>query len=237
MKMVLLRVGIDSGSGGMQGPLFADGSFEFICIPDKKRIDPRTYGNTMGAKGVPHAYYFPKQRQAEMASQSIHVDPEFVTFTYGDPTSPKAGLRKLAMGDMLVFYAGLEGFDFPSPPALYLVGYFEVTASGRATDFTHEILQQDFGCNFHVRHPSIFARQKADLVLVKGGSGSRLLKKAHCISVTDMDRSGNPLKVLSPSMQKVLGNFGGKISIQRSPPRWVDPDFVAAAAIFIRSLP
>ena len=235
--MVLLRVGIDSGSGGIQGPLFADSSFEFICIPDNKGIDPRTYGNTVGIKGTPHVHYFPKSQQAEMTSQSIHVDPEFETFTYGDPTRPKAGLRKLKAGDMLVFYAGLEGFDFPSLPALYLVGYFEVIAAGMATEFAKEVLQRDFGCNFHVRHPSVFALQEADLVLVKGGSGSRLLKKAYCISAMDVDRSGNPLKVLAPAMQKTFGNFGGKISIQRSPPRWVDPEYVTTAAHFVKSLP
>ena len=30
-----LRVGVDAGCGGIQGPLFEDGSFEFICIPKK----------------------------------------------------------------------------------------------------------------------------------------------------------------------------------------------------------
>ena len=30
MKTVLIRVGIDSGCGGIQGPLFQDGTFEYI---------------------------------------------------------------------------------------------------------------------------------------------------------------------------------------------------------------
>ncbi len=33
MKAVMLRIGIDSGCGGIQGPLFHDGSFEFIPVP------------------------------------------------------------------------------------------------------------------------------------------------------------------------------------------------------------
>ena len=48
----------------------------------------------------------------------IHNDPEFETFTDGDPTVPKRGLRNLAKGDLLVFYAGLEGWDFHCDPAL-----------------------------------------------------------------------------------------------------------------------
>lgn len=34
MKVALLRVGIDSGSGGIDGPVFSDGSFEYLPIPD-----------------------------------------------------------------------------------------------------------------------------------------------------------------------------------------------------------
>jgi hypothetical protein len=35
-KAVLLRVGVDAGCGGIQGPLFEDGSFEFVCIPQPR---------------------------------------------------------------------------------------------------------------------------------------------------------------------------------------------------------
>jgi hypothetical protein len=37
-------------------------------------------------------------------------------------------------------------------------------------------------------------------------------------------------------MQKVFGDFGGKISIQRSPPRWVEPPFVKTAISFVTNL-
>ena len=57
-QVVLLRVGIDSGCGGIQGPLFKDGSFEFVCIPDKKGVSVHTYGNMVGRDGRPHADYF-----------------------------------------------------------------------------------------------------------------------------------------------------------------------------------
>jgi hypothetical protein len=122
MKIAMLRVGIDTGSGGIHGPLFRDGSFEFVPIPDRSEVDPRTYGNTVGRKGKNLIEYFPTRMQDKMRDQSIHVDPEFETFTYGDPTSPKAGLRRLEEGDMLIFYCGLQGWNFHSEPALYLVG-------------------------------------------------------------------------------------------------------------------
>jgi hypothetical protein len=39
MQIILLRVGIDTGSGGIHGPLFSDGSFEYI--PNSGLLDER----------------------------------------------------------------------------------------------------------------------------------------------------------------------------------------------------
>jgi hypothetical protein len=41
-QVVLLRVGIDAGYGGIQGSLMNDGTFEFICIPDRKGVSVHT---------------------------------------------------------------------------------------------------------------------------------------------------------------------------------------------------
>ncbi|QDT48928.1 hypothetical protein Pan258_29750 [Symmachiella dynata] len=241
-KAVLLRVGIDSGCGGIQSPLFADGSFEFISIPDKKRVSVHKYGNVIGENGRPHSDYFPARKQESVAKQHIHLDPEFEAFTYGDPTAPKRSFRKLERGDFLIFYCGLQewdevtGWNTGETPALYIAGYFVVELAGMATEFTKTTLKREFGKNFHVRYPSVFEKQRDDLVLVKGGASSRLLEKAHKISSVGKDRSGKPLKVLSPEMQKVFGTFGGKVSIQRSPPRWVESDFVEKAIKFVNKL-
>jgi hypothetical protein len=236
MQIALLRIGIDTGCGGIHGPLFKDNTFEYIPIPDGWNLDERTYGDTTGKYGRKLVEYFPERRRAEAARQAIHFDPEFATFTYGDPTSPKARLRCLQPGDLLIFYCGLEGWDFDSRPALYLIGFFEVLMAGRACEFTSTELANLFSENYHVKHREIFERQKSELVLVKGSDQSRLLNNAICISDIGRDRNGRPLKVLSSQMQRTFGDFGGKISIQRSPPRWVEPDFAARAAEFIDSL-
>lgn len=241
-QVVLLRVGIDSGSGGIQGPLFRDGSFEFVCIPDKKGVSVHKYGNMIGQNGESHARYFSESRRELMTNQTVHVDPEWETFTYGDPTTPKRSLRQLNPGDFLVFYCGLQKWNSESGwrkdcrPALYLAGYFEVSLAGMAGDFDEKVLKSQFGKNFHVRYPSVFKQQKDDLVLVKGGAGSRLFCKATQISVDSTDKAGKPLKVLSPKMQKIFGGLGGHISIQRSPPRWVEPEYVDKAIRFVREL-
>ena len=241
-QVVLLRVGIDSGCGGIQGPLFADGTFALICIPDRKRVSIHTYGNIVGRNGEPVVKYFPEARRKVMAVQTVHVDPEWETFTYGDPTPPKRSLRHLQPGDFLVFYCGLQEWDAECEwnghhrPGLYLAGYFEVALAGLAGDFKRKVLRSEFGKNFHVRYPWVFEQQKDDLVLVKGGPGSRLFSKARQISVEGKDRAGKPLKVLSPTMQKIFGAFEGRISIQRSPPRWVEPRFVDRAIGFLKEL-
>lgn len=237
MNVVLLRVGIDSGSGGIQGPIFSDGSFELLPIPDNSGVGLRTYGNTRGRYGTPLVEYFPAHRRASMVDQAMHVDPEFETWTYGDPTPPKAGLRKLRRGDMLAFYAGLEGWRHTKAPALYLVGYFLVDWAGLAVEHPHEVVQDICGSNFHVMHEQLYLKQRNRLVLVKGGSGSRLLTRAHCISTTAENRAGQPLKVLSSAAQEIFSDFDGRISIQRSPPRWVPPTHAHRAREFLLNLP
>lgn len=239
MQVVLLRVGIDTGSGGILGPLFMDSSFEYIPIPDDFRrhgVDKRTYGKTHGTYGGRLVDYFPEGRRDAVRDQSIHFDPEFLTFTYGDPTSPKAGLRRLSEGSLLVFYAGLRGWGFDCRPALYIIGYFVVTHAGLATSFSNVELRHLFHNNFHVMHGEVFEAQKDCLVLVKGGKGSRLLKKAVKISSIGEDRIGRPLYRLSAEMQGVFGKFDGHVVIQRCPPRWVAPDFTKRASEFVRSL-
>ncbi len=227
----MLRVGIDSGSGGTDGPLFHDGTFEFVPIPDTKGVGEWTYGNYSGRSGKPLSDFFPPKRRIAMGSQRMHLDPDFRSLTYGDPTPPKAGLCRLNAGDMLVFYAGLRGYECDAAQGLYLIGYFEVAFSGLAPELANEQLG---ACaeNFHVRHEKIFQEQRDRLVLVKGAPGSRLLTRAVLISVLGEDRAGKPLKVLSPQMQQIFGEFGGKLSFQRSPTRWVAAEHAHRAAEF-----
>jgi hypothetical protein len=240
MQVVLLRVGIDTGCGGIHGPLFKNGSFEYVPIRDGfkgRGISDQTYGNTQGryCKRLLLSY-FPENLRESRRNVPIHHDPEFETFTYGDPTPPKRGLRRLQKGDLLVFYAGLQGWDFECAPALYIVGFFEVVIAGLALDFSARDLRSVFAQNFHVRYPTVFRHQKERLVLVKGNNGSRLLRKARCISAIGTDARGRRLHILSAEMQTIFGDFGGHVSIQRSPPRWVSERFVPKASAFITSL-
>lgn len=236
MNVVLLRVGIDTGCGGIHSPLFRDGTFEFVPIPDSRGLDERTYGNSKGRMCRSFAEYFPKHKQAEATAQAMHVDPEFESFTYGDPTPPKRGLARMQPGDLLVFYAGMEGWGHTKQPALYLAGVFRVKLVGFADSFTKEQLTQEFGENFHVRHPAVFADDREKLVLIKGGAGSRLFRKAHLVGEKVFRKNGTWWQFITPEMEKVFGKFGGIGSLQRSTPRWVEANLVNKAERFVESL-
>lgn len=239
MQVVLLRVGIDSGSGGIQGPLFEDGSFDFVPIPDyfhDPGENPETYGTTKSRFGRLLIDYFPERSKPKYRSVSIHADPEFETFTYGDPTkAAKQGLRRLQRGDLLVFYAGLEPWPQGGGKQLYIIAYFCVSWAGMATELNEVELMARFQKNFHVKHGDVLEDQRDRLVLVQGSPDSKLLKKAVLLSSLGEDRSGKPLKVLSKDMQSKFGDFGGRIGIQRCAPRWVHETHVAKAADFVKS--
>jgi hypothetical protein len=241
MNVVLLRVGIDRGCGGMLGPLFADGSFEFIPIYDERWPERRTYGNTRGRHGRRFIEYFPPSRQESMRQVRLHNDPEFDTFTYGDPTQPKRSLRRLQPGDLLVLYVGLQGWgDCRMPAGLFLVGYFEVEHAGLYPELVAEMgtpgVRRLFRNNPHVRYADPAHHDK--LVLVKGSEKSRLLNKAVRLSALKrgVDGGGRPVFVLDRAIRKHCGSFSKLNAIQRSIPRWVAGDFADKAAAFVRAL-
>lgn len=180
-KALLLRVGIDKGCGGTLGPIFPDGTFEYVPIPENTPyVSQRSlyFRNLPARHGGTLAQYVPP-RYREMAA---HYDPEFETFTYGDPTRNKRGqLLRLEYGDLLVFYAGLRPEGFREANRLYIIGYFtvesvasiEVNAPWPPSNFRH--LQG----NAHLRRD----RLDSGLVVVCGNAQkSRLLERAIAIS-------------------------------------------------------
>ena len=129
-----------------------------------------------------------------------------------------------------------SGWNCDRRPALYLAGFFEVALAGMAGSFDKRVLRAEFGNNFHVRYPSVFRRQKAELVLVKGGPGSRLFRKAHRISSRGRTGQASRSRCCHLRCGKCSATSGGHVSIQRSPPRWVEPRFVDKAIAYVTGL-
>ena len=218
MKAMLLRVGIDKGTDGTLAPIFEDCSFEYIPISegDPKSKEDRTYKNTIGRSGKPLSTYLPEG----IENRTMHFDPEFETFTYGDPTSKRKYLLKLGKDDLLVFYAGLTPFkNKKHKKALYIIGYFTIE---KVIDFNQLTRKEVKKCyqlypnNAHLKR----SYDTEDLVIVVGHEDkSKLLDKAILISKTKYDKNGKSYQAVSEEMGISLGISG---SIQRSiPPRFI----------------
>lgn len=220
-KAMLLRVGIDKGCGGALAPIFEDGSFEYIPIPegDPDSTESRTYMNTIARTGKPLSYYLPKK----IHDNSMHYDPEFETFTYGDPTSKRKYLLKLDKDDLLVFYAGLTPFQTNNfNEALYIIGYFTIDSVidfNQLKDDEVEHFSQEVSNNAHIKRTFSYN----DLVIVSGDKEkSRLFEKGILISAKKLNKIGRPYHAVSPEMEELLGIQG---SIQRSiPPRIIEKE-------------
>ena len=154
MKIAMIRVGVDAKAGGIQGPLFRDGSFEYIPIPETLgMVSKYTYGDIIGRHGRPLSDYFPSRHKAEKAKCFVHLDPEWDTFTYGtDTAGSQAGLRHLEKGDILIFNCGLKGWDdCHSKPGIYLFGYFIVAVAGIRSEFSISEERRLFKNNAHIQ--------------------------------------------------------------------------------------
>jgi hypothetical protein len=215
MKALLIRVGIDSGAGGGLAPVFPDGSFEYIPIPeDANSVESRRYCTEEGRSGILFSEFVPKKYRR----RKLHYDPEFQTNTYGDYKVKRMNI--VEKGDIIAFYAGLvtmEGYGVgwvkTKETGLYLIGKIVVS------DILHvnhsiskdEVLSRKLNLNAHFKR-----HNDSNYYICKGFSTkSGLLDKAVPISKKKTDVRGHPYHAVSPKMEKLLGISG---SIQRSVP-------------------
>ncbi|MFB6104807.1 MAG: hypothetical protein ABEJ57_06990 [Halobacteriaceae archaeon] len=127
MRAVAINVGANTTAPGVRGPIYPDGSIEFVPIPEPEPTTdpPPTYADLDLDTAVPDP------------TDPVHLDPTFAeyahcsTYTYGDPWGVKARpLLDLAAGDHVYFYATLtpRGEDHPdwvTPDwGAYLIGRF-----------------------------------------------------------------------------------------------------------------
>ncbi|AQL42573.1 hypothetical protein BV210_07560 [Halorientalis sp. IM1011] len=174
MRSVAINVAANTNQPGVRGPLFSDGSFEYVPIPESEpvRADATapTYADLDLTTDVP----------ADYRSHPVHLDPEFAEYphcdryTYGDNNGVKARpISELSAGDYLLFYATLAtDADRPdwAPPewGAFLIGAFRL-ARDPLTGEAYRDLSADaearriFADNAHVKRDPFDAR-----VLVHG---------------------------------------------------------------------
>jgi len=114
-RAVAVNVAANTNQPGFRGPVYPDGSFAYVPIPESAATLPRerfpvdeplpTYADLDLPFAVP----------ADLRETPVHSDPEFPGVhgrdraTYGDPHGVKAGrIAGLDPGDWLLFYATLS---------------------------------------------------------------------------------------------------------------------------------
>jgi hypothetical protein len=200
---VLINVGSSSLNPNGRGKIFDDGTFEYLPIPEEAET----------AEKLP-TYMDLGYSNIKFPNFSVHVDPEFETFTYGHVKRGFGDIQsilKLKNDDALFFYASLQGEKYWAP---YIIGYFRGLEVYDCRNLSDEEIRsfklKGFENNAHLKRvdPSV------DL-LIKGNQSSRLLTRA--FRLTENDQS----KKLGKSLQDVLLTASGK-KIQTEKPwfRW-----------------
>jgi hypothetical protein len=166
----LANVGVNS-SHAARSPLFADGTFRLLPIPEARPWRPpmvRLAELTELAAFAPNAW----------RKRAVHLDPdlESATPTYGD-NCRRAGrafsLRRAASGDVIVFIARLH--PTAGPAAFHLVGCLHI--DDVLVDVEHDPGSGWWDGNAHVRRARATSRWDSFWIF-KGANGSRLFDRA-----------------------------------------------------------
>jgi hypothetical protein len=188
MKGLLVRVGIDQTtvSGGWNAPVDAK-TWRFVYVPirdatynDSGYIDggERVYQSEVSPAlaefgrecGDPKGTAF--QLPTHLSQQPMHLDPDFLTLTYGDSQTRGRKLIELDSGDFIAFYASLMPLPGQRSPwngklVYALIGFYEL--KGKPLDAS-VIPDADRSLNAHTRWARI---HEGDIVAhgLEGASG------------------------------------------------------------------
>ncbi|MFB6309392.1 MAG: hypothetical protein ABEH35_08690 [Haloarculaceae archaeon] len=194
MAAIAVNVAANTNEPGFRGPIYPDGSFEYVPIPETEptaRPVP-TYGDLGLETDV-----------SDVADRPVHLDPEFAgyphceRYTYGDPHGVKAGpLSNLSAGDYCLFYATLStaGTGHPEWVApewgAYLIGHFRLArdpVTGAEYDDLAASERERFANNAHVKRDPF----DAQVLLAGDPDGSRLYDTAVPLSSPDAGADPN----------------------------------------------
>jgi len=139
MTVVLCGIGCDTTNVGRVAPLYADGCFEYVPIPEKTRDtgETATYDtwplrcrDGVAADFLTAITPDPSEgttvRGGALRDWPLHHDPNFEALAYGEHRPGYVDrLRRLDPGDVVGFYAGLRRPDGERAHR-HLIGYFTV---------------------------------------------------------------------------------------------------------------
>ena len=109
---VAVNVAANTNEPGFRGPVFPDGSFAYVPIPETASTRPRDRFPVDESLPTYADLDLPFSLPTALRETPVHMDPEFPgvhgreNATYGDPYAVKAGrIADLDAGDWLLFYA------------------------------------------------------------------------------------------------------------------------------------
>lgn len=195
---VAINVAANTTLPGVRGPVYPDGSFTYLPIPEREpTAEPvPTYGDLAGELALPFAL------PADLLDRQVHLDPSFAGYpfcdahTYGDEHGVKAGpIAELSPGDYLLFYATLSTHGDPDRAwvlddwGAYLVGGFRIAAVVTGDEY-RDLDPEDrarYAGNAHVRREPFDAK-----VLVRGDpDGPGLFDRAIPLSAPEGGATAN----------------------------------------------
>ena len=184
-RVFLVNVG-SNASHSFCSPIFEDRPFEFIPIPEDRELDP-LYG--VQYKHL-KSFNFPENDLMKFVpekfwNRTMHSDPEFDTFTYGDncDVNPRASsLKTVERGDFLLFLSRLQSWRnnaFQNEFGFYFIGYLHVDQIVKSVDSRlNSITMERFAINAHVRRAMSELNLWDNFWLFGGSSWSKRFNKA-----------------------------------------------------------
>ncbi len=214
-RSVAVNVGANTSLPGFRGPIYPDGGFTYLPIPEREptAAPVPTYADLAADLDLPFSI------PADLADRRVHLDPSFREYprcsatTYGDEHGVKAGpISELSAGDYLLFYATLSTVvgrdrDRAGPerdridPArdwvvpdwgVYLIGAIRLAADPVTGDQFHDLSpaeRERYAENAHCKRETFDAK-----VLVRGDpADSGLFERAVPLSAPDDGTTANPV--------------------------------------------
>lgn len=184
-RVFLANVGANA-SHGFAGPVFADGRFEYLPIPESPDLPGPLAVRYRDLRSFYHPdesldAYYPKR----MADRATHNDPEFATLTYGDnceANARAAGLKSAGPGDHLFFLCRLAEWADGGPTGrrgFYLVGMLRIDGvlKGVRARPSNPVIRA-FGNNAHLRRGLTDPALWDGFWVFRGGDGSSRFRRA-----------------------------------------------------------
>lgn len=200
VQSVAINIGANTNEPGFRGPIFADGTFEYVPIPEtapvKAGVNIPTYNDLTLSIDV-----------TEVASRPVHLDPTFlgvhgsIAYTYGDPFGVKAQpILALSRGDILFFYATLTTHGRPKYDWItddwgaYIIGAFRVGSdplSGEEFQSLPRWKKERYLTNAHLK------RQSFDAAVMVYGNPDTSFQLSKAIPLSSSDTGTKPNSIVT----------------------------------------